>query len=524
MCTNQREIVNKYTGHKLYVKCGHCPACLQEKAAHRVSRIKAEDSPLTDTIMVTLTYRRNDCPYVFREDAYKFACGEFRDYIYYSSLDDRTEHLEICDLPLSVYRDNNYRKVRMSKDYLIGYKNIGAKILCSIPPSYIQLSKDKAKTIKKISFKNNKDLAHCHGKIGVIYYPDVQDFVERLRVNLRRNYGFDKNFKVYCTGEYGTKSKRPHFHVLMWIPKGSFETFRAAINASWPFSRICDFDRRVEKCFRAASYVASYVNQSDNFPDFLKVYFKPKHSFSKDFGCNLGVYSLASILSKFQRGTLSYFKQVTKDGQPTVVECPIPKYIIHRYFPKFKGYNRIAPTSLLECMQRFAKFDYGQKSILNVSSPQMYGINRLAYPVFYTNDDVYKISVRLNNAYQKFLSLAPFGFDLSLTDYCLLHNRVWRLYDSTILRMHLTNDDVPINEKYDNLGSIKCRYENINDIPSLRNYVLPIGFSPDMLLVVDPNMFVSVQQNTKRFADSYRDNIKHRSVANTIMSLQCEEF
>ena len=57
MCTNQREIINKYTGHKLYVKCGHCPACLQEKAAHRVLGLKQKDSPLTDTIMCTLTYR-----------------------------------------------------------------------------------------------------------------------------------------------------------------------------------------------------------------------------------------------------------------------------------------------------------------------------------------------------------------------------------------------------------------------------------------------------------------------------------
>ena len=32
MCTNQREITNKYTGHKFYVKCGYCPACLQEDA------------------------------------------------------------------------------------------------------------------------------------------------------------------------------------------------------------------------------------------------------------------------------------------------------------------------------------------------------------------------------------------------------------------------------------------------------------------------------------------------------------
>ena len=76
MCTNQREITNKYTGHKLYVKCGHCPACLQEKASYRVQRIKANDSPDSEPLMVTLTYARHDCPYVKRDEAYKFSCGE----------------------------------------------------------------------------------------------------------------------------------------------------------------------------------------------------------------------------------------------------------------------------------------------------------------------------------------------------------------------------------------------------------------------------------------------------------------
>ena len=33
---------------------------------------------------------------------------------------------------------------------------------------------------------------------------------------------------------------------------------------------------------------------------------------------------------------------------------PIPKYVIHRYFPKFSGYSRIAPTSLFDNMRRLA--------------------------------------------------------------------------------------------------------------------------------------------------------------------------
>ena len=535
MCTNQREIINKYTGHRLYVKCGHCTACLQEKAAHRVSRIKAEDSPLTDTIMCTLTYRRNDCPYVFRQDAYAFAKGEFKDYIYYSNIEEHNlglpcEHCHVEDLPLNVYRDNNYRKIRLNTEYDIGYKNLGSKLLCQIEPLYYERSDKRIKTIKPVSFKNTKDLSHCHDKIGVCYYPDVQEFIARLRLNLSRNYGFTQSFKAYCCSEYGTRSHRPHMHLLLWIPKGTFQTFRSAITASWPFSDISRFERAVEKAFRASSYVASYVNCGSDFPDFLKTYFKPKHSYSKDFGVNLDIYNLDTLLAKFYRGTLSFFKQIDKQGNPEIVECPYPKYIIHRYFPKFKGFNRLAPTSQCDIMQRFGElsFDETKKPLIsnkvswfsNLTDRQYF--DNITFPVCYSDDEIYKIHVRLKNAYERFLENASNFYQMSFKDYCLLHTRFWRLYESTILRLHLSNDDIPINEKYDNLENIKCVYdENIkNNVIS----ALPIGFSRDMLVVTNPNDFKSVRVNSRRFADSYQEHLKHRRVINTILSSEDEEF
>ena len=431
MCTNQREITNKYTGHKLYVKCGHCPACLQEKAANRVSRIKAQDSPDLDTIMVTLTYRRNDAPYLYRDEAYWFSKGQL------GYCDRFTKKFHSYNL--NVYRDNNYRKVRVSSDYMIGYKNIGREVLCDIEPKY-----NNDNRLLQVDFSNTKDLAHCNNKIGVCYYPDIQEFVARLRINLNRHYGFTESFKAFCCSEYGTKSLRPHGHLLLWIPKGTFETFRNAINESWPYGDLSKFDRTVEKAFRASSYVASYVNCSSSFPVFLKTYFKPKHSYSKDFGCNANLFSLSTLLSKFERGHITYFKQIDKQAVKTIVECPYPKYIVYRYFPKWKGYNRVAPSAQCELMERFAKFDYSQKSNLDIFSPQLFGINRISSPVSFVNDDVYKISVRLNNAYKRFLSFAPDKWKVGFSDYCRLHIRIWSLYDSDILRLQKRQE-----KKYD---------------------------------------------------------------------------
>lgn len=482
MCTNQREIKNLYTGHTLYVKCGKCPACLQEKAAHRVSRIKAQDSPYLSTIMITLTYRRNDCPYVLRDDAYKFSRGEIK--------------------TLSVYRDTAYRKVRQNAQYDIGY-NVSQDLykLCDV------------EFTNTISFKGNKDLAHQHSKIGVAYYPDVQHFAARLRLNLKRNFNYEYPITLFSVSEYGSKSLRPHFHLLLWCRKGDKEVLRSAVAQSWPFSDISNWPRAFEEAFRASSYCASYVNCDSDFPEFLKAYFKPKHSYSKGFGCNNDLFQLPEILSKLRQGSLSFYRQIDKHGIPTIVECPFPKYVIHRYFPKFKGYSRLAPTALSEHMQRFADLYRGDFSQFLRLSKQLDNV----FPVYYSELDKYRISVRLNNAYERFRSACGMSEAVTFSEYCNIHKQIWTCYNSTVLRLHLCNLDVPLQEKYDNLEVYKIRSKEYGSPP-------PLGFTLDMLKNTDPNNFTSVRLNTARFALSYHEHIKHRNVNNVIFSSFNEEF
>lgn len=531
MCTNQREIVNKYTGHKLYVKCGKCPACLQEKAAFRVTRIKSQDSPELECVLVGLTYRRHDAPYVYRDSAYKFSKGLL--------VDDKGNYK-----PLNVWRDNNYRKIRISSDYKIGYRNTGPKLLCQIDPVFVDFNgKQVAGTV---DFSGNKDLRYLDGKIGICYYPDVQDFMARLRQNLKRKYnitewyGNTKSLSAYCCSEYGTKTLRPHFHLLLWIPKGTFEIFRSAIIESWPYGDLQKFERAVEKAFRAATYVASYVNCKSDFPQFLKTYFKPKHSYSKGFGCNNHFFVLRSILERYNRGNLNLFVQKTINGYPSVVELPTPQYVISRYFPLFKGYNRLTPATALFTMQRLARFNYAEKDELTLMGANTACIHELTKEVHLSRQDMYKISVRLTNAYKRFCACAPADYDgFSLDDYLRLHLKVWSLYHANVLRLSMTNPDIPLEEKYDNLEEIKVRcfpdrtlwnFEIVRGKPytmvitNVQPRPVPIGFTKDMFRVTDPNKFQSVLVITRRYAQSYAEHIKHRSVSNAVLSSQYVEF
>ena len=501
MCTNQKRVYNKYTKRWMYVNCGHCPACLQQKASYRVQRIKNNDSVGLQCYMLSLTYARYNAPYIKRDEAYLFSKGEL----------DK----------LTVYRDVTYRWKRYGKDYDMFC--CGEKItqkLCDIDYS------DDICSIVGV-----KDLKHEFNKIGVCYYPDLQKFFARLRLNLIRNFNYNEKFSAYCCSEYGGSSYRPHFHILLWIRKADSEIFRAAINKSWPFSNLLMFPRAFEEAHRAASYVSSYVNCGTNFPKFLKKTFPPKHSYSKGFGCGNKLFSLPSVLQKFQSGHLTYFSQKVREGIPNIVECLIPKYIIHRYFPLVKGYSSFTGTSqcyyllgFTKCLDEYEKSECGRFWQIGLSDTfdsfskywsfgdfyQSKFYSRLHYDI----DEIVRIGKRIRNAYSRFCECS--NVFLSLWDYLLLHQKIWGLYHSDCLRLHLQNEEVPLNEKYDNLDFVKDEYQ--------KSFGLPIGFSDDMLLVVNPNDFKSVGLVTRRYEDDFYRYTKNKNVANVVMSSDCEEF
>ena len=468
----------------MYVKCGVCPSCLTEKAIHRVERIRNNASDGLTTYMLTLTYARNNVPYIKRNEAYDFSKGV------------------INELP--IYRDVSYRWVRSSSSY---------DMVCSgIKKTHVLDSISYSDNIPSI--KGVKDLKHEFNKIGVAYYPDLQKFFARLRLNLKRNFNYEKQFSCYCCSEYGSRSFRPHFHILMFIPKADSEIFRAAINKSWSFSNILLFPRTFEQALRGSSYVASYVNCGSDFPQFLKYAFPPKHSYSKGFGCGSKLFSLSSILSKFYSGHLTCFIQKDMHGKPEIFESLIPKYVIHRYFPIIKGYSRFTGSTQFEYLRGFSQL-YPDEFAKRFGFFYRNGYkNYLNGRPLYDLDEFRSIGTRLLNGWKRYNDNSSDYLDYD--SYLQLHQKIWNLYSSDMLRLSMQNNDIPLNEKYDNLDVVKENYEYSN--------FLPVGFSADMLVVVNPNDFHSTKVLTYRFENDYYDNVKHRNVSNLIYSSQCEEF
>ena len=50
----------------------------------------------------------------------------------------------------------------------------------------------------------------------LLYYPDHQNFLKRLRTYLTRKYNWKHKIKYYACGEYGDKGDRPHYHYILF--------------------------------------------------------------------------------------------------------------------------------------------------------------------------------------------------------------------------------------------------------------------------------------------------------------------
>ena len=186
MCTNKRKIYNKYTHKPLYVNCGYCPACQQEKANKNASRIRSNRLPGQIALFVHLTYLNECVPYILKSDLSK-------------SPDS-----------INVYRDYDRSWTRVpgrKRKYLLHYKRLVRPIdTLSMTDDHgvneLDCFDDVLKNIKTLQNTYNPrwTTLPMDDKIGICYYKDVQNFIKKLKVNLSRDYGIPGNsFSFYST-------------------------------------------------------------------------------------------------------------------------------------------------------------------------------------------------------------------------------------------------------------------------------------------------------------------------------------
>lgn len=428
MCTNLRWIYNRHVDKKILVSCGHCEACLQEKANKRATRLKNEYNSKTLVLFVSLGYDRYSCPYVLHSDILN------------------------NEPTLPIYRDCSFRtdpvthKMKRSfKRSILSYAECVCYDMKHDWLPYLRISLGKQRFRYDI------------GKVGVCLFRDVQDFNKRLRINLKRKYKYNGKYKVYNTFEYGETTQRPHIHLLIYIEPDAYEIFKSAIVKSWPFADRKRTLDNIQIARDAASYVASYVNCGSELPLFIKANFPPKHSFSQGLGVGCDSFQLDSLLENVRRGNMSYNLRSSKDGVPCFVNLPVPKYVINRYFPLFKGYSRLTYGEISDCLQSASSIS-GVHSVLKKIDYARYRLDhhfeydfvKSERAISYTFEDALHIGTMLHNSYLRYKRLTG----RSTVDYAIDFVNVWNCYKNTIYK-RFALDDEPLQYKYDNIFSDK---------------------------------------------------------------------
>lgn len=219
---------------------------------------------------------------------------------------------------------------------------------------------------------------------GVLIRSDYQKFFKKLRINYERKIGGKFPWSYHLIGEYGTISKRPHFHFVLFGKTIFPENIRNCIIESW---QMCDWDRLdLDKTFENAttglsSYLSSYLNcfaDSSGFLNDKTVKTFCVRSKNLDFGSD------KDLRTKFESAVKNGFsnEQIARFGFPvTGIDCSkkgsvsdvlLPKKYISSLFSlpvglykditinKYRGFERVVESSKNELINSdyFSRLSY----------------------------------------------------------------------------------------------------------------------------------------------------------------------
>lgn len=482
MCVNGRWIYNRYSGQKVFVRCGKCEACIQEDAMRRTNRIRMHQRNGWICLFVTLTYTNDFVPYVLRSD------------------------LGSEDFEINVYRNCSGRYVYSKKNGLRFKKDFGIDV---IDRKFIDHT-------FRHEFANCK-LKHLNGLssdcIGVCYYPDLQDFFKRLRLNYEREYNKKLQIDYFAVSEFGGYSFRPHFHILLFIPASVEAQIRGAILKSWPYADSRRTAKFIEVAKNAASYVSSYVNSNVHISTCLShAAFKQKHSQSKNLGVVMDILSLPAILEMVNRRDLHIYVEKKFDGTSRFTPLLVPKYVINRFFPKFKGMRWLAPVafrSILVEPTNLWKFVGNYEEEIKID---IYGNRKITIPsridlpfnphYDFGRSEIYSIVIRLLHAQLYFMSVTG----LNAFDFAFYYEQVWNLYASSLIGDSLTSVErfEDFSEFYFNNADVQFNLVNAPTLSGLN-------------LSSNPNNFHDLVVRSSNFARTYELKDKTKKVVNYSM-------
>lgn len=306
-CLHPKQIVNPYTKEPLIVPCGKCEACLLQKSAMNTLKCKLECHSHRFNEFVTLTYDDVYVPKALVMPLHK----NVEEYLpLFLEYDEKVVLSSTLDNIGDMY---NYALVDVSGRFATDGMVLGAAYMRDI---------DWFSLRKKIGYGDT---------INVLRYEDIQLFLKRLRQKIHRLYG--QKIRYYCSGEYGPKHYRPHWHLILsydcpFLAQG----IREIIRSCWSYGRV-DSSKSRGKC---ASYTAGYVNSNQCIPPILRVSeTRPKSYHSIKLGEEFFKVSKEKVYESKHFGFINQCCNL--DG--VFAEFGLWRSFTSRIFPRCKAYS-----------------------------------------------------------------------------------------------------------------------------------------------------------------------------------------
>lgn len=95
-----------------------------------------------------------------------------------------------------------------------------------------------------------------------VYIKHVQDCLKRFRINHLRASGEKLEFKYFCTSEYGPRTLRPHYHMLIWgLDVRQLKEFIDDWESRHGFVRARNVKYHRTDFYKTARYVSKYCSK-----------------------------------------------------------------------------------------------------------------------------------------------------------------------------------------------------------------------------------------------------------------------
>lgn len=381
------------------VKCGKCPACENAKRSELRAKVQFEENNCKATFFITLTYDDSHLPLfclrsdlISDDDRRRDVDGNIIKDEFYSSYESvetfhpyffRTRfkfdssylvdnNVGFFPLPERIQSDNYNDRLNswcvdsensIYSRCILGKASEHYDLLLNDYHSQLQSNVAKCKALgipnNSLSWYDYVDsnFGFTHSDcVPLLYYPDLQRFLKRLRKYLSKFFK-DEKIRYYAIGEYGTSSYRPHWHLLLFTD--SDEVARFLQNTFYQNSVLSKSSRTINSSFlldtlwqygsntidktdgNASGYISNYVVGSSVLPSILTKLAPQKAFHSVRFGCPYKESEVRDFLvgrnyERFSR--IEYVDPATS----TLESRPLWRSYYDLFFPQFVGVNSLS--------------------------------------------------------------------------------------------------------------------------------------------------------------------------------------